>query len=139
MSSKRLKRPCKGCPFSRKTEPGALGGSPVAVYIGQAALNFWLPCHSNQDYTTDQGRRDLSTQQCAGAASFRSVCQRFATLPEVLHSLPYQPEVFASHEEMVRHHLQIPDDEPLELDVLRLAEAALRAAGTQVIDGEKLK
>jgi hypothetical protein len=67
------------------------------------------------------------------------VCQRFATLPEVLHSLPYQPEVFASHEEMVRHHLQIPDDEPLELDVLRLAEAALRAAGTQVIDGEKLK
>lgn len=68
---KQLKSPCEGCPFSKRTEPGQLGGSTTDVFIGHIVADMWLPCHSDPDYKGEESS-GLQVSQCAGAAIFRS-------------------------------------------------------------------
>lgn len=126
--------PCGECPFRRTVEPGALGGSEPEVYIGQAQGQFWLPCHMRQDCTTDEGRRDPSSPQCAGAAIYRA---NIGGVARPLLELPADPVVaFASAEEFLAHHRRLPLDEARERLRRTPPEALLRRelgrAGVQV-------
>lgn len=101
------KKPCKGCPFSRCTTPGALGGSPADVYVGQIVGPFWLPCHSPTDYQGKASKPD-EAPQCAGAAIFRHRINVSHMMPKFLLSLDDSSdtanEVFTSVEEFYQHH-----------------------------------
>ena len=101
-----MKTPCQTCPWSRKTQPGLLGGSPVDVYIGQVVQAFWLPCHNSAHY---EGKRsDVNeVNECHGAAIMRSNLE----LPEFqgLLRLPADKEsVFADLYEFFAFHTGIP-------------------------------
>lgn len=64
-------KPCKGCPFRKDIKPGELGGSAPKVYVAQAVLDFWLPCHEAVNYRGKASNFE-EVSQCAGAAIFRS-------------------------------------------------------------------
>lgn len=98
------KVPCKQCPFSRRCEPGALGGSSPAVYIGQSQGSFFLPCHLHTDYDDPNWKVDVTRPQCAGAAIYRANLG-VAYSERLLHLPAGHPDVFASHEEFLAHHI----------------------------------
>lgn len=103
--TKKLKKLCNACPFSRSVTPGALGGSDPAVYIGQGHGPFWLPCHKNCDFNDPEWKTDTSVQQCAGAAIYRSNLNRENMMPKHLHKLPANSEyVFSTPAELYAHH-----------------------------------
>ena len=110
-NTKKLKRPCKACPFIRATEGGgsSLGGSPPETYIGQAGGPFVLPCHATYDPSLSAKEQDLTqTQQCAGAAIFRANTGVGAFLPPHLHTLPPDKvTVLGTWAEFLAHHRQI--------------------------------
>lgn len=95
---------CGSCPFSRKSHPAELGGSPIDTYIGQSVGPFFLPCHSSPGYKGNAGELSTCKCQCAGAAIFRANIYRQP--PKPLLSLPANsdPNVFSSMEEFIRHH-----------------------------------
>jgi hypothetical protein len=101
--------PCKSCPWHRAVKPGALGGSPPEVYIGQIVLPFWLPCHNSEDYCGKQS--DVNkVRQCVGAATFRTnIGLTRNEIREPLSLLPENKElVFSDLPEFYAHHYQIP-------------------------------
>ena len=102
------KTPCAECPFSRKIEPGKLGGSSPETYIGQTEGPFWLPCHMSKGY--EGSRTDHAAhEQCAGAAMYRDAIGRADLMPPELLRLPHNAElVFSSHAEFMAHHRDIP-------------------------------
>lgn len=101
------KTPCAECPFSRKIEPGRLGGSNPEVYIGQTEGPFWLPCHMSKGY--EDSRTDHAKhEQCAGAAMYRDAIGRADLMPPELLRLPHDADlVFSSHAEFLAHHRRI--------------------------------
>lgn len=94
--------PCGGCPFYRKCEKGALGGSPPEVYVGQIVMPFWLPCHQSQNYRGKSS--DVNeVSECAGAAIMRANIGVQPRAP--LLALPPNKElVFATFAEFYEHH-----------------------------------
>lgn len=100
--------PCKECPWSRKTRPGALGGSPAEVYVGQVVLPFWLPCHSSANYRGKASDVNEVTQ-CVGAATFRThLGLTHPQIPDALMLLPANHErVFSNLAEFYAHHKKI--------------------------------
>jgi len=118
---KQHRQPCKSCPFSRSVEPGALGGSPVEMYIGQSVGPFLLPCHKTCDLDDPDWKKSFehNSLQCAGAAIYRANIGVANLLPSGILRLPQDKDtVFASHAEFVAHHLQVR---------LYVAEAILRS------------
>lgn len=109
MTVKHMAAPCGSCPFTRTSQPGNLGGSPVEVYIGQTHGPFVLPCHCACNFDDPNWKdKALDTPQCAGAAIFRANIGVAAELPPALHTLPADYErVFSDAEEFVAHHLDI--------------------------------
>lgn len=97
--------PCKDCPWNRNVQPGELGGSPAETYVGQAVLNFWLPCHSSTNYAAKES--DVNKVcQCAGAATFRTNIG--VQVPPQLLQLPKDTEkVFSTLAEFYAHHKRI--------------------------------
>ena len=105
------KKPCAGCPFSRKCEKGALGGSPIETYLGQIHGPFWLPCHEDPEYAgKESGVNEV--QQCAGAATLRANLGISGIMPPALLSLePDKEAVFSSLGELVAHHTDLSESE----------------------------
>lgn len=104
---KHCTKPCPACPFSRAVAPGALGGSPVEVYVGQAHGPFVLPCHAAAGYSPATTTPD--TPQCAGAAIFRANLGLAGLMPPGIHRLPADVEaVFADVGEFIAHHVEQP-------------------------------
>jgi hypothetical protein len=97
---------CKGCPFSKKSESGKLGGSPIETYLGQIIGPFFLPCHAAKGYKGNDEKIETCKCQCAGAAVFRANLGLDSRMPAALLRLPAHsdPNVFESLEEFVRHH-----------------------------------
>ncbi len=103
--SKRIKKPCKDCPYSKTVKPGALGGSNPDVYVGQGHGPFYLPCHKTCNFDDPNWKTDFeSPQQCAGAAIYRANIGRDKIMPAMLHKLPKDDSVFGSPEELLAHH-----------------------------------
>lgn len=123
-----MQQPCKNCPFSRASEPGALGGSPPETFIGQAAGPFVLPCHSHCDFDDPNWKaKILETPQCAGAAIFRSHINVTPYLPAALHTLPSNTDrVFSSSAEFLAHHKKIGLSDAVVQLKLRPPAALLR-------------
>jgi hypothetical protein len=102
------KTPCAECPFSRKTEPGKLGGSSPKRYIGQTEGPFWLPCHMSKEYGPINKADHKRHEQCAGAAMYRDAIGTANLMPPELLRLPHDPDlVFSSHAEFLAHHERI--------------------------------
>ena len=100
-----VKTPCPDCPFSKRCTPGALGGSPPSVYIGQARGPFTLPCHKHCDFDDpDWKSKSVQTPQCAGAAIFRTLAGMAGRLPKEIPLLPANSVVFANEYEFLAHH-----------------------------------
>lgn len=117
---KQRKKPCPGCPFSRKCKPGELGGSPVETYIGQAHAPFWLPCHEDANYE-DKSSDVNEVAQCAGAAIFRANIGLSLLMPPAILVLPHGGEdVFSTIREFVSHHCDLSDE---EIDALTSSES----------------
>jgi hypothetical protein len=109
---KHMAAPCKECPFSKDIEPGALGGSPVETYIGQAIGPFILPCHMACDFSDPHWKQKaINTPQCAGAAHFRANIGVAEMLPSQIHKLPESEKSFANLAEFVAHHLRTGIDQ----------------------------
>ena len=109
-SSVNCKKPCRSCPWARTTVAGAIGGSDPLVFIGQAHAPFWLPCHNSPGYEED--RRNPNHRQCAGAAMYRDLAGVSSRLSNRLYKIDGDPSlVFATAEEFVAHHAQVPLDE----------------------------
>jgi hypothetical protein len=107
--TKHCTKPCPDCPFSRKVAPGALGGSPVEVYVGQAHGPFVLACHDAKGY--DPATVTPDSPQCAGAAIFRANIGVDRRMPSGIHRLPADHEaVFADEAEFIAHHIERPVD-----------------------------
>lgn len=112
---KELQSPCKECAFRRDITPGALGGSPVETYIGQAFGPFQIPCHKACNFSDPNCKQaSMQVQQCAGVAVFRSNLGIAHIMPDGLHSLPADKvTVFSDPAEFIAHHLQISRYEAL--------------------------
>jgi hypothetical protein len=108
---------CSECPFSRAGPPGALGGSPPEMYVGQVNHpTFWLPCHCACDFSDPNWKTNVAVAQCVGAATFRA---NVGVVPggSILRLPPNAVDVFADFAEFLMHHKQVSRDE---------AEAQLR-------------
>lgn len=141
---KNPKRACPQCPFSKQCEPGALGGSPPEVYVGQAFGPFWLPCHLHSDFDDPAWKSDTEKPQCAGAAIFRANLGIDSRLPPQLHRLPpgSDPDVFATFTEFLMHHAGLSREEALTWQFTHPPDACLRAellraAQAQLTEGRK--
>lgn len=138
------KTPCPACPYSRTCEPGALGGSPVEKYIGQALGPFLLPCHQHCDFTDPDWKLKVeSTPQCAGAAVFRANLGVNALMPKGLHELPAnRGTVFSTAAEFVAHHRGVDLHTARMQLVLFPPEQMLRdeleSKGRRIIPADKL-
>jgi hypothetical protein len=75
-------------------------------------------------------RLDPATLQCAGAARFRANLGLTERMPaQLLAAAPDAELVFASHEELLMHHLQVG---PLEaVEILQQTPPAVPGAGPQ--------
>jgi hypothetical protein len=103
------KKPCKGCPFARHVKPGELGGSPVEVYVGQAHLKMWLPCHAEREYADKESVNKMDvTGQCSGAARLRKKLAKKWDIDFDPIATQDDPDNlgFNSIEEFVEHHTQ---------------------------------
>ena len=100
-----MNKPCKTCPFTRNSEPGATGGNPPEVYIAQTLMPFLVPCHCHIDYT-DPDWQDKTDElpQCVGQAMLRSNLGFDAIMPVKLLRATPDPEAFATLEEFWCHH-----------------------------------
>ena len=110
LSKKRLKRPCKSCPFARGRDSDwdhSLGGSPPEVYLGQARGEFWLPCHMDKEYS-DKDSSPLLVAQCAGAAIFRANCDDGLKRPDHILKLDADTKlVFSNQAEFLSFYRDI--------------------------------
>lgn len=112
--AKACKTPCKGCPFSRRTEQGKLGGSPVEVYLGQVVMPFWLPCHNGANYEGNNTTLREGQLQCGGAARLRATLGLNDLMPEGIASLPRvedDPDLFKGLADFYQHHTGCTDEE----------------------------
>lgn len=111
IAEKKIKKPCKECPFKRVNTLGDTptpGGVDPLVYIGQSRGPFWLPCHLDKQYD-DKNSSPAKVQQCAGAAIFRANAKSPYVLPPEILSLPADhEEVFSSPAEFYSFYKKIP-------------------------------
>ncbi len=141
-SSHGCRVPCTECPYSRKTEPGKLGGSMPAVFIGQALGPFLLSCHMDPDY--EKNNRSPALLQCAGAAIFRANIGAAPLLPAALMKLETNIDlVFATPAEFLVHHAGLSMMQAqlylLRSPPLHLLQIELAKQGVQQVDMTKDK
>lgn len=117
---KQHSKPCKTCPFTRKVEPGYLGGSPLETYVGQHFLPFRVPCHEHVDYSKKDWKPGaLKVNQCVGFAMCRNSAGLDDVMPEELMKTEYDDQVdgFRNIWEFWAFHKEIPYEDALkELD-----------------------
>lgn len=112
--------PCNECPFRRVSTPGYIGKNvTAAVYVGQAAGPFWLPCHKEEQYNLQNPMESMNRvdqiAQCAGAAHYRANTGVAVLMPNEIHHLPPdRDKVFATPAELLAHHDQVTIEEAEE-------------------------
>lgn len=120
------KKPCKECPFRRKSMAGWLGASSPEQFMAATLNDHPMPCHTTVDYEDPKWKekwdKDVrsnngDSRYCAGAAIF------FANMFKLSRDAkrPRLPEdraaVFSAPQEFLRYHNAAkvkswdPDDE----------------------------
>ena len=105
-------RPCKACPFRRKSLPGYLGEATPESFIIEISMERPLPCHPTIDYDDPNWLGRWTNQKigriCAGSLILSAnICKkprdpRFPRLP------CDTSEVFATHREFIDYHRSSP-------------------------------
>jgi hypothetical protein len=119
------KKPCRQCPWRRKSAPGWLGAGSPESFVATLMLDIEpLPCHSTIDYNRPDWHvrwtrgLDKKAKLCAGAliaAANSGKMSRFAARGDV------HGDTFASMAEFIEYHRSSPvrswrDPEPGSLE-----------------------
>lgn len=114
-------KPCKQCPFRKKSPAGWLGDAKPEEFIDACMDDVPMPCHTTVNYEDPLWREnmlemDSKAQHCAGARIlFANQC-KMSKHPYYLYirSLgkitPVEPskDVFDSREAFLKHHKGLP-------------------------------
>lgn len=102
-------KPCKSCPFRRKSWAGYLGEHTVDEFIGRWKSDQRMECHKTVDYESPNKTHleqieDGDASWCAGALiMFRNDC-RLSRDPERPVMEADHEEVFSRENEFREHH-----------------------------------
>lgn len=92
MPKQQHKKPCRECPFSRKSEPGDLGFSTPLDFVQMAMSEHKEPCATHQHL------------QCAGLAIFRANICKDPRDKSILSLRSNHKLVFSDIYEFIDHH-----------------------------------
>lgn len=99
-------KPCKECPFRRKSTPGWCGGSEPEWYVESALADYTsyglAPCH-----TTATPENMLGNAACAGALIFAANnCKdpRDRDRSDAVGMVAQSDDVFRTRQEFIDHH-----------------------------------
>ena len=98
------KKPCRECPFRRKSAPGYLGNDTADHFLALTMRDHEMPCHISVDYERKDWRNTIgSAQHCAGAATF------FANIGKLSRDQgraqrPKSTAVFTTPMEFLKYH-----------------------------------
>lgn len=103
------RKPCKECPFRRKSMPGHTGDTEPEEFIQTALADYRMPCHLTIDYSDPEWKEKFDQKQigkeCAGnAVFFANICK----VPRDRSRLRLKEDeinVFSTATEFVAHHL----------------------------------
>lgn len=102
-------KPCKECPFKRKSAAGYLGADTPEGFIASTLADTPMPCHLTIDYEDKEWEDEQlpSATYCSGALIFfRNMCKmsRDPNRPQ----LPANRDaVFSNPKEFLEHHQDI--------------------------------
>jgi hypothetical protein len=103
------KKPCKECPFRRKSAPGWLGRDTPEGFITTAMADHPMPCHLEVDYEQKDWRTQAaSAPLCAGALIFFANTCKLSRDPERPRLKPDRANVFNNPREFIEHHAYEP-------------------------------
>ena len=95
-------KPCRQCPWRRKSAPGLLGPWDARDWLDLAHSDEAIACHLTIPEGSD-GRDTALMEQCSGAAIFRgNVAKRPRDKTVIV--LPRDDAVFTSNAEFLAHH-----------------------------------
>lgn len=100
-----LKKPCRECPFRRRSIPGYLGNSTPAEFLASTMADQPMPCHLTVDYE-DRNWKDMldEASHCNGALTFFSNICKLSNDPN-RPKMPVDCEnVFTRPTEFLDHH-----------------------------------
>ena len=110
-----LSKPCRECPFRRKSAPGWLGeasGDPGLFIAAHWHGDVHLPCHMTVDWERNGAEKAESQPTCFG---FAQMCRNSAKLPinpmdaAAVRALDADHEQIFSHiGQFIEHHQQDP-------------------------------
>jgi hypothetical protein len=98
------KKPCKECPFRKKSAPGYLGRDNANHFLALTMSDGDMPCHLKVDYEKEGWKAKLSAApRCAGSVIFfANICKR--SRDPKRPTLPRSTEVFEQPRAFLDHH-----------------------------------
>ncbi len=100
------KRPCKACPYRRKSLAGWLGSDTPEGFAATTMADVPMPCHSTIDYEDPDWKETQlpKARHCRGAlVLFANTC-KISRDPERPRVEPDHEEVFSNAAEFIEHH-----------------------------------
>ncbi len=116
-------KPCKECPFRRKSLAGYVGNDTPRRFVAVAQFaEVPLPCHCKVNYERKDWKRQADRAPlCAGFATFLAnmiKSPRNAEIRKLLDDVkPDRKNIFATPAEMLAHHCP-KDSKPIMFDEL---------------------
>jgi hypothetical protein len=102
---KQHKKPCKECPFRRKSLAGYLGSNDLEEFTILAVSETKMPCHLTEgDGGMPDGEMHPNALQCAGRGIFLSNMCKSPRDKSVLTLPADRDTVFSRPQEFVEHH-----------------------------------
>lgn len=97
------RKPCRECPYRKKSLPGYMGGNSVELYHSFLKNNeSYVPCHMTQDTANEDycvGRILVRINDCKSAIS-----PELSLLEKLNKDNPTRGEVFDWAFEFIQHH-----------------------------------
>lgn len=103
--AKQHTKPCRECPWRRKSAPGYLGASNPVEFLQASESGQHMPCHMTVNYEDEDWQEKYeSAPQCAGRAiHFANRCK--STYGTKVMNAPRDEEtIFTWPQEFIDHH-----------------------------------
>lgn len=98
-------KPCKDCPFRRKSLPGWLGDNDLEDFTIAAVSDVPMPCHLTPGAGAAPGfEMHPNASQCAGRGIFLSNMCKSPRDKDILKLPADREAVFSRPQEFVEHH-----------------------------------
>lgn len=103
------KKPCRACPFRRRSSAGYLGESTPGEFLAVALSDQDMPCHLTVDYEDPDWHEHLAeASRCAGRSIFLANQLKLPRARELAEDVKRHRQdkknVLASAEEFRQHH-----------------------------------